>query len=108
MKNTIKKGDVLTVKDVRSGHSAKGDWSFVRFTDCEKITVWASNHDFKATSGDTVEILDIVSVATQTKKVGKQFYTNYNVTALLKNKGNTPVDFDTDDVPDFDGEGDFI
>lgn len=107
MKNMIKKGDILTVKETKSGHSDKGDWSFVRFNGCEKITVWAENNDFKAKIGDSVEVLDIVTVSAKTSKVNDKYYINYNVTALLKNKGGNDVDFDdTENV--FDDTGDFI
>lgn len=108
MANSIKKGDVLTAKDVKSGHTDKGDWCFVKFEQAEKLTVWAENKDFKATTGDSIEILDICSASVSTKKVGDKFYTNMNITALLKNNGASPTaDFDgADDM--FGADEDFI
>lgn len=102
MKNNIEKGAILTVKDMRSGSNSKGDWLFCKTEDNEKITLWAENHDFKCNIGDSVEVLDIKSVNVTTKKVGETFYNNFNVRALLKNKGVSPTaDFDgIDDIAD--------
>jgi hypothetical protein len=108
--NKIEKGNTLTVKDMRSGTGAKGDWCFCKFEGSEKITVWPENKDFKCAIGDSVEILDIKSVCAKTKKVNEKFYTNFNVYALLKNKGAKPTaDFDNLDDITFDGaDEDFI
>lgn len=108
MKNNIEKGAILTVKDTRSGTSNKGDWCFCKTEDNEKITLWAENNDFKCSVGDSIEILDIKSVSVSTKKVGETYYNNFNVRALLKNKGASPTaDFDSlDDT--FGDDSDFI
>lgn len=96
MKNNIEKGAILTVTDMRSGSNSKGDWLFCKTTDNDKITLWAENNDFKCNIGDSVEILDIKSVNITTKKVNDKYYNNFNVKALLKNKGASPTaDFES-------------
>lgn len=106
--NTIKKGDIITIKEIKSGHNTKGDWQFMKCDAAEKITIWAENKDFKAEVGDTAEILDICSVSVSIKKVNDKYYTNFNISALLKNKGATAMpDFaDSDDT--FDDEEDIF
>lgn len=95
MANKIEKGAVLTVKDTRSGSGSKGDWCFCKTENNDKITLWADNNDFKCDVGDNVEVLDIKSVSVSTKKVGDKYYSNFNVTAILKNKGaSTTADFE--------------
>ena len=109
MANKIEKGAVLTVKDTRSGSGSKGDWCFCKTEDNDKITLWADNHDFKCSVGDTIEVLDIKSVSVSTKKVGDKFYSNFNVTALLKNNGASPT-ANFDDIGDdfVNDDSDFI
>ena len=105
----ISKDDTLVVKEVRSGTSQKGEWCFCKVENAEKITLWADNKDFKAEIGDEIEILDIKSVSVTTKKVGEKYYTNMNISALLKNKGAKKIP-DLEDINDTfsDDDGDFI
>ena len=109
MANKIEKGATLTIKDTRSGSGSKGDWCFCKTENNDKITLWADNNDFKCAVGDEVEILDIKSVSVSTKKVGDKFYSNFNVTALLKNKGASPTaNFDDFDDNFANDDSDFI
>lgn len=103
-KNNIKKGDTVIVKDIKSGCGKKGDWCFLKAEDNDKITIWADNNDFKAEIGDEIEILDITSCSLKVNKVGDKYYNNYNISALLKNKGRSPTaNFDSDiDLSDDD------
>ena len=109
MANKIESGAILTVKDTRAGTGSKGDWCLCKTEGNDKITLWADNHDFKCAVGDTIEVLDIKSVSVTTKKVGDKYYNNFNITAILKNKGASPTaDFD-DFGDDFaNDDSDFI
>lgn len=109
MANKINSGDLLVVKDTRSGSGSKGDWCFCKTEGNDKITLWADNHDFKCAVGDSIEVLDIKSVSVSTKKVGDKYYSNFNVTAILKNKGASPT-ADFDEIADTfaDDDSDFI
>ena len=109
MANKIERGAVLTVKEVKSGNSPKGDWCFCKTEGNDKITLWAANNDFKCGVGDTIEILDIKNASLSTKKVGDKYFNNFNVTALLRNKGASPTADFEDIGNDFDdSDSDFI
>jgi hypothetical protein len=109
MANKIEKGAILTVKDTRAGSGGKGDWCFCKTENNDKITLWADNNDFKCGVGDSIEVLDLKSVSVTTKKVGDKYYSNYNVTAILRNKGASPTANFEDFGDSFDdSDSDFI
>lgn len=109
MANKIENGALLTVKDTRSGSGAKGDWCLCKTEGNDKITLWAENSDFKCAVGDSIEVLDIKSVGVTTKKFGEKYYSNFNVTAILKNKGASPTANFDDFGDDFaNDDSDFI
>ena len=109
MANKIDSGAILTVIDTWACTVSKGDWCLCKTEGNDKITLWADNHDFKCAVGDSIEVLDIKSVSVSTKKVGDKYYSNFNITAILKNKGASPTaDFD-DFGDDFSNDdSDFI
>jgi len=105
-KNTINQGDIITIKDIKSGHSQKGDWCFIKAENCDKMTLWVDNHDFKANVGDTAEILEIKSCSIKVNKVNDNYYNNYNVSVILKKQGDV-APFADNDI-DFGADEDFI
>lgn len=90
MSVTLKTGDVVNAKLMKSGQGQKGPWAFVQ-KKAEKgydtITIWAVNPDDIKDAG-AVKVLSIEEASiTNTKKEtpsGPKWYTNYNVRAKLE------------------------
>ncbi len=88
---SIKKGDEISLDEMKSGEGAKGVWAFVTVKaekGFDKIQLWAVNAEEARYFTGTAKVKDILSVSishTQSKDKSR-WYDNYSANVILDGK----------------------
>ena len=98
----VKVGDVYT--EPKIGESQKGRYGYVTAKaerGSDKIAVFFANPDDIPDDAFAVEVVSIEEVAVTAKRVGENWYKNFNVTAKVKavEGGASPMELDDEGVP---------
>lgn len=103
---SVKKGDVFTVENSKSGTSSKGDYFLFRVkaeVGKSTITVWGDG-GFSCNDGDTVRIVDILSVGQRSREYQGKWYTETSCVCkleLVEEAAFSEKDIDPNDLANF-------
>ena len=103
MATTIKKGDIITAQNVKTGTAKQGEYFMCRVGEKanDRITIWA-NDGFTCPEGAKVRVVEILEFRRSNRKYNDQWYPDISAVCKLELVGEQQKFSGFEDISDDD------